>query len=191
MYHSLVSKTPRKKLNDILSNQRMEHFVVLKCHCKSVSHHSSRVCNSSSSSTMSIQSLRLCLCLALLHIATSQEFIYEKVLAKPTSVDFEKCNLHSLGTSYACWVNSALSFHVETADILEKWPTHASECCAVWAARDCLDLSKSHYEPCKVPEVAAYYQQVWNKYSANGCEQFTHDKFNCTKASHYLGNDSN
>ena len=118
------------------------------------------------------------------HIEFETEFVFEKVLSPNETESFIKCHYHMLGRIYICWRDSAIQYHIEEEDILNRWPSDASGCCAVWMARACWDVKLDTYPACKVSEVTDYYNQMEQAYKDNGCQAYTPDKYNCNNYAH-------
>jgi len=110
--------------------------------------------------------------------------IYDEKVPEPTGDNFRSCKFHTMGAHWNCWDNAISTYNVDEKGVLyDRWPRTAPECCSVWEAHQCLNISLSLHKECQDKEVVNYYQQIQDVYIENGCSNFRPGKYDCKNGS--------
>lgn len=74
-----------------------------------------------------------------LPVMRTEQYVYDQI-EKPKTPKFEQCHMFILASIYTCYASAASTYNIDETEVLHKWPSRPSECCAVWNARDCIKV---------------------------------------------------
>lgn len=113
-----------------------------------------------------------------LPVMRTEQYVYDQI-EKPKTPKFEQCHMFILASIYTCYASAASTYNIDETEVLHKWPSRPSECCAVWNARDCIKVKMNTYADCQDPQVLAYHQAIEDKYIEMGCANYVPSHYDC------------